>query len=771
MNRPSSNDLLALAEALNQLAHATSSGTIEPDHIKRQLAQALFPLDEFSTYNVDKTGKEQQNNLDIKAWNIAVTLFPDLTKIYERLSSLSATCADKYAADLLGSRDFQARRILARNIEAKFLDNLCQQNKELARYAEVLLDRSNWYVVRTFVNYINVLGADVEVQFIKERIRYLLAHSSTYNEDKTRKQRQDKLDYDAWDTAVTLFPDLAKNFDRLKIISVSVAEEYAAGLLSSKDFAAGNIHARNIEATFFDNLCNKNKALVEYGKLILDRSQWSAMAAFINFIEVCGSDVEIESIKEYFRVHFPDLTGFYPEAQTNLNCMIQGRVEKIRIIPLTSNKVDRLDRLKKSWVGSFYSRHVNPFPAARSLSIWVWRYVEPLYPLATRLSNIRAKRWRSLTKLSDFVKKRGAPTYKLANAASVETTVPKVFPTCDQCYLVSPHNQYEFPEIFVATINNAMTYGGTNLIIANGEVVCHDLYDFKRDYTSEELHGRTLIDPKTGRIRWLLHDEVPIPIPVAATFVDACALNYAHWMTEVLPRIVMFCAEERFQDVPIVVNDGLHKNIMESLFLVADAYREIITLPIGRALAVDKLYLTSATGYVPFERRTNKLTGHSHGMFSPLAFDILRNHLNAMVQKTDKEAWPEKIFLRRVSETRIVANMTELEKLLVDQGYVFVEPEKLPFSQQIQLFENAKEIFAPTGAALANAIFCKPGTRVIVLMAKHENMIYRYWSNMLTPMQIKVSQVLCKIVENRDLGIHGDYAINIDCINDCLCQC
>ena len=313
-----------------------------------------------------------------------------------------------------------------------------------------------------------------------------------------------------------------------------------------------------------------------------------------------------------------------------------------------------------------------------------------------------------------------------------------------------------------------MVYGGTNLVLADGGVVCHDLYDFTRDYTSEELHGRTRIDPKSARIRWLLHDEKPEPIPVAAAFVDACALNYAHWMTEVLPRIVLFCAEERFRDVPIVVNDGLHKNIMESLLFVAGADREIITLPIGRALAVGELYLTSAAGYVPFEWRTKRLSGHSHGMFSPAAFEMLRSRLKAMVTKTDGEGWPEKIFLRRNSGTRIVINTDELERLLVARGYVIVEPEKLTFLQQIQLFENAKTIVAATGAALSNAILCKPGTHVGIFMAKHKHMIYRYWSNMLAPIQVKVSHVLGKIVQNRGLGIHGDFAIDADCVNDLL---
>jgi hypothetical protein len=53
-------------------------------------------------------------------------------------------------------------------------------------------------------------------------------------------------------------------------------------------------------------------------------------------------------------------------------------------------------------------------------------------------------------------------------------------------------------------------------------------------------------------------------------------------------------------------------------------------------------------------------------------------------------------------------------------------------------------------------------------MGKHEDMIYRYWNNLLSPLGIAVSYVLGDIVENIDLGIHGDFAIDSDCIIDLL---
>lgn len=464
-------------------------------------------------------------------------------------------------------------------------------------------------------------------------------------------------------------------------------------------------------------------------------------------------------------------SGWMPSADGGIFRPVQGakKIRKIEAAPRQTR--DIVGRLRASCLGQLYVNRLKKYVLVRWVAHWVWRNGYPIYiNYATRDPQIkkRVKRWRPLVKLNELVRKNRWPTRVLANRVLLEWPEPKVYPAHDKHYLASPHTGLTFPEIYVATLHNAATYGGTNLVLFDGKVICHDLYDFERDDTSEELHGRTLIDPKSRRIRWLLHDKTPEQIPEAATFVDACASNYAHWMTEVLPRIALFCADGRFDGIPIVVNDGLHENIMESLLLVAGSDREILMLPIGRALAVSKLHVTSVTGYVPFGRRGNKLSGHSDGLFSPRAFEVLRDQAATLKTKSERQSWPDKIYLSRKVGPRKVVNAAAIEKLLFARGYVAVEPEKLTFLQQIQLFSHAREIVSPTGAALANAIACQPGTHVSILMSKHKDMIYGYWNNLLSPFGINVNYILGDIVENHGLGIHGDFTVDIDCMRELL---
>lgn len=435
-----------------------------------------------------------------------------------------------------------------------------------------------------------------------------------------------------------------------------------------------------------------------------------------------------------------------------------------------------LSRIRSSFLGRLYLGYLKRFPVIRGVAIWLWingyplllRYiVVPVSSLRLLFDDKRRNRlcWRALVSQSDYVARNAGQSFRLAAETKVDTPIPLAFPAEDRGYLVSPHERYVFPEIFVAEVADAMVYGGSNLVLAGDVVLRHDFYDFPRDSTSEELHGRTLIDPKKGRIRWFLHDEAPERVSCAAAFTDATAPNYAHWLTEVLPRIAMFCAEERFAKVPLIVDAGLHRNLMESLLLVAGGEREIICLPIGRAIAVNRLYVTSACGYVPFGRRNTELAGHSHGVFSPVALEKVRARLIEAARQSGSVELPEKIYLRRTSGTRKVTNVAEIEKLLVSHGFAIVEPEKLSFQEQVSLFSNAKVVVGSSGAALANIVFCQPGTEINILISVFTDTSYWYWQNIACATGNKVKYYFGKVLQNDVVNIHSDFQVDSSVIH------
>jgi capsular polysaccharide biosynthesis protein len=410
-------------------------------------------------------------------------------------------------------------------------------------------------------------------------------------------------------------------------------------------------------------------------------------------------------------------------------------------------------RLRDTRLGQFYFNHLKKYRIVKLLAPWVWRNVYFLYQLAWIYGKALK---RPLLSLSSHAVTRGKVV--LSKTETVTTPLPDIFPESGRKHIISPHTAYEYPEIYIAEVRNALVTGGTNLVMTDDFVICHDLYDFTRDFTSEELNGRAYIWPHHQRIAWLMSTASEHDLERAACFTDACAYNYAHWMTEVLPRINLFCNSEESLKVPLIVNDGLHKNLMESLYAVVGDKREIVTLPTGVGMQVDHLSLTSVAGYVPFERRSNRLKNHSHGRFSPFALLSMRQCLQ---DRLDTPSGPSirRVFIKRNSGIRNITNASEIEELLVARGFSVIEPEFLTHAQQIALFSNADVVVGATGAAMANLIFCKLTTKIIIMISDYKFMPYWYWQNMACAVGNRVTYVFGKCVGPRAY-LHSDFKVN-----------
>jgi capsular polysaccharide biosynthesis protein len=418
-------------------------------------------------------------------------------------------------------------------------------------------------------------------------------------------------------------------------------------------------------------------------------------------------------------------------------------------------------RLRDTWLGQFYFNHLKKYRIVKLLAPWVWRKVYFIYQLAWIFGKALK---RPLVPLSAYAATNGRAL--LSKAETVTTPLPGVFPESARKHLITSHSEYEFPEIYIAEVRKALVTGGTNLVMTDDSIICHDLYDFTHDYTSEELNGRTYIWPHRQRIAWLMRTAPYRELTRAACFTDACASNYAHWMTEVLPRINLFCRAEESPEVPLIINDGLHKNLMESLYAVAGSKREIVALPTGTGIQVEHLSLTSVAGYVPFERRSNRLKNHSHGRFSPFAILSMRQCLQ---ERLDIPSGPfiRRVYIKRNSGIRNITNAREIEALLVAHGFSVIEPEFLTHAQQVALFSNADVVVGATGAAMANLIFCKPTAKIIIMISNYQFMPYWYWQNMACTVGNRVTYVFGKCMGPKAY-LHSNFKVNTSDVLDAI---
>ena len=71
---------------------------------------------------------------------------------------------------------------------------------------------------------------------------------------------------------------------------------------------------------------------------------------------------------------------------------------------------------------------------------------------------------------------------------------------------------------------------------------------------------------------------------------------------------------------------------------------------------------------------------------------------------------------------RALMNECELENRLAAMGYSPIDPERLGPGAQIELFGSARQIVVLGGAALFNAVFCRPGTKIVDIESTRDHL-------------------------------------------------
>lgn len=373
-----------------------------------------------------------------------------------------------------------------------------------------------------------------------------------------------------------------------------------------------------------------------------------------------------------------------------------------------------------------------------------------------------------LTSHTDALKQCG----RLIATLTPESTIPEA--TSLACIgrtltqVDRPKDLPHFPPTKVIRFENALAYGHSSLIqLPPGRLIHHDLFTPATHMISEEDHRRLRIDVADLTCQIIASPLLTRTLPQAALFTDSLASNYAHWLTEVLPRIALYARDECSKGFPLIVDAGLHPNIYESLSIVIGSERTFFKLPVNRRVLVQQLDVVTPAGYVPYSARAPKRQGHSHGIFSAEALWAVRDACKHLMSPARSSAG-KRIYVRRNAGVRKLVNDQQISNILAAAGFIVIAPEELSFSEQVRLFSQAELVIGATGAAMANLIFCPPRSKVHVLMAQHEDMPYWYWQRLADCINIELTYGLGEICAAHDRGFHADFTVDIRHIEEVL---
>ena len=190
--------------------------------------------------------------------------------------------------------------------------------------------------------------------------------------------------------------------------------------------------------------------------------------------------------------------------------------------------------------------------------------------------------------------------------------------------------------------------------------------------------------------------------------------NYGHWLWDVLPRIYLFNKFFSLEKIDFFLTPSVRFTFQkDSLTLLGLPKEKIIESNNYRHLQAQELYATSHPSF------------HHPEKISRFSIEFLRKSF--LTEKIlNKKKKFRMIYLDRgerglinnknlinFRNYRVILNEDEVKKYLISIGFKIIKPQNLSFKDQINIFYNAKCVISLQGAGLANAVFCRPGTKII----------------------------------------------------------
>jgi capsular polysaccharide biosynthesis protein len=173
--------------------------------------------------------------------------------------------------------------------------------------------------------------------------------------------------------------------------------------------------------------------------------------------------------------------------------------------------------------------------------------------------------------------------------------------------------------------------------------------------------------------------------------------NYFHWLIETIGKALLI--RNHYQPLSsfdhIIISTQQQPYIRETLRAIGIAPSQIMD-------ASPHDHFTFEKGYAVNDEKNYE---HVHP-------ELVTSHRSVFV--SNKNDPQQMIYAARGrTKTRRVLNEDEIIKKLKALGLKVIHPADLSVSQQAEAFASSKLIIAPHGAALANLVFCGPGTTII----------------------------------------------------------
>ena len=213
-----------------------------------------------------------------------------------------------------------------------------------------------------------------------------------------------------------------------------------------------------------------------------------------------------------------------------------------------------------------------------------------------------------------------------------------------------------------------------------------------------------------------------VNIKVGLSLCGVHSAVWAHFLVQYLPKLYLIpdIIKTTDQTITIILPNYTDPQIREIVYNYLSKINgiEIVELNEGEVAVCDILYHISNTAWLSDH---TEYISPAEIIIPKFVADSLKNNLLADLSMIDKEEnkpksiMGDKLFIAR-SGYRNILNYAEVEEYFIQKGYLVVTPHKVSLYEKIRLFRNASLIVGPASSGFTNVLFCKKGTKVLMMI-------------------------------------------------------
>lgn len=329
--------------------------------------------------------------------------------------------------------------------------------------------------------------------------------------------------------------------------------------------------------------------------------------------------------------------------------------------------------------------------------------------------------------------------------------------------------KYHSPETYIAELDDITVIGGSIVLLSN-KLFLNDMafYDSENrinlNYASlrKIVNGYAIIEERKEDIK---------EYNTVINLVNVATFNYYHTLIETLPKLLIADNYKEYQGLPILVDAVIYEiPQMRAVLEIINRYNHpVIIVGANEKVKVSKMIYISPNVWMPINVYKRDMFRTSDFMISKSYLENIRNLILDSIDVNKSVSEGRYFVSRKNTKTVRLKNEERVRGLFSDNGFEVIYTEEMSFAEQVTYFANARYIVAATGAALANIIFCKPGTKIVCIMPMEFK--FEMYSTIAYLLQLDVVFLDAEIVERTEYLAADTYILDEVYVENFIKEC